>query len=88
MLARTEEQPEPDSPVSGTRHTDKIAQPPKVLIDGDEDAGRALTLSFPSLVDSLRALPGNGFYARDSAHAVLFVDSADTDNRGSGSEGI
>ena len=30
--------------------------------------------------NSLRALPGNGFYARDAAHAVLFVDSADTDN--------
>lgn len=29
---------------------------------------------------SLRGLPGNGFYARDAAHAVLFVDSADTDN--------
>ena len=30
--------------------------------------------------NSLRALPGNGFYARDPAHAVLFVDSADTDH--------
>jgi alpha-amylase len=29
--------------------------------------------------NSLRALPGNGFYARNAAHAVLFVDSADTD---------
>ena len=30
--------------------------------------------------NSLCALPGNGFYARDAAHAVLFVDSADTDH--------
>ena len=30
--------------------------------------------------NSLRALPGNGFYSRDAAHAVLFVDSADTAN--------
>ena len=28
---------------------------------------------------SLRSFPGNGLYAWDSAHAVLFVDSADTD---------
>lgn len=32
---------------------------------------------------SLRSLPGNGLYARDSSHAILFVDSADTDNNGS-----
>ena len=29
--------------------------------------------------NSLRALPGNGLYAWDPAHAVLFVDNADTD---------
>lgn len=29
---------------------------------------------------SLRALPGNGFYAIDPDHSVLFVESADTDN--------
>lgn len=29
---------------------------------------------------SLRALPGNGFYAWDPDHSVLFVESADTDN--------
>lgn len=28
---------------------------------------------------SLRSLPGNGFYAWDAEHAVLFVESADTD---------
>lgn len=28
---------------------------------------------------SLRSLQGNGLYARDSAHSVLFVDTADTD---------
>jgi len=30
--------------------------------------------------NTLRALPGNGFYDRDPDHSVLFVESADTDN--------